>query len=555
MQEAVDSPWWYRSTLALGIAGSVLLWAAFPPLAWGPLAWVAPIPWLVLIRRPVLAGRRPYFKLYLAGLVFWLLTIHWLRLPHPATPLGWLALSAYLACYLPLFVGLSRAAVHRGGMPLWLAPPAVWTGLELARAHLITGFLMAALGHTQVRFPQLIQISDLVGSYGASFLVMLVAACLTAFVPGGGSPTRRWVPATVAVIALAATLLYGQFRLREFDALQANDPTTAGPRVAIIQGNSLATWKQERNKTHEIMAEYVGLSEMAVREASQLSDGRPVDLVIWPETMFRTSLVTADEGATLPADATATLDEWKSYAPNELKALTAHLGTAVLVGIDRRHVVAAPPEDDTGFPPLRAYNSSVLVDAEGAIRGTYDKVHRVMFGEYVPLANWVPFFDRIVAIVGGIEAGVDPVAIELGGVHYAPNICYETVLPHVIRRQYAELTARKMLPDVLVNLTNDAWFWGSSELDMHLACDVFRAVECRTPLVVAANGGISASIDSCGRIVRQGPRMATDVIIADVTLDPRQSVYAATGDWFAGFCLLCCVGSAIVGWRRGPSDA
>ena len=92
----------------------------------------------------------------------------------------------------------------------------------------------------------------------------------------------------------------------------------------------------------------------------------------------------------------------------------------------------------------------------------------------------------------------------------------------MIRRQVATLDAAGERPDVLVNLTNDAWYWGSSELDMHLACDVFRAVETRTPLVIAANGGISAWIDRHGRIRAQSPRQQPDVILADVELNRTQ---------------------------------
>ena len=126
-----------------------------------------------------LPGRRPYRALYLAGLVFWLLAIHWLRLPHPLLYIGWVgAFRPISAIYLPVFVGLSRVAVHRFALPLWLAAPIVWTGLELARAHVLTGFLMASLAHTQVNWTPLIQISDLVGEYGVDFVVMLVAACV-----------------------------------------------------------------------------------------------------------------------------------------------------------------------------------------------------------------------------------------------------------------------------------------------------------------------------------------------------------------------------------------
>jgi len=147
------------------------------------------------------------------------------------------------------------------------------------------------------------------------------------------------------------------------------------------------------------------------------------------------------------------------------------------------------------------------------------------------------------------------VSVPVGALRIAPNICYETVLPHVIRRQVRDLAKRGQEPDVLVNLTNDGWFWGSSELDMHLMCGVFRAVECRKPLLIAANTGFSAWIDGDGRIVARGPRRATGTILAQVAPDPRRSWYAQHGDWFSGCCLAACVallGIALVQRVRRP---
>ena len=149
-----------------------------PPVDWWPLAWVVPVPWVLLIRIKELSGRRPYTVFTLAGFCFWMAALHWLRLPHPATSIGWVALSFYFAFYLPVFVGLSRVAVHRLRVPVVLAAPIIWTGLELARAHLLTGMSMASLGHTQYRWIGLIQLSDLTGAYGVSFVVMFVAASL-----------------------------------------------------------------------------------------------------------------------------------------------------------------------------------------------------------------------------------------------------------------------------------------------------------------------------------------------------------------------------------------
>ena len=172
-----------------------------------------------------------------------------------------------------------------------------------------------------------------------------------------------------------------------------------------------------------------------------------------------------------------------------------------------------------------------------------------MFGEYVPFAEYWPWLHRLTPLRISVSPGERPVAFEVGDIRLAPNICYETVLPHVIRRQVATLRAQGQQPDVLVNLTNDGWFRGSSELDMHLICGVFRAVECRKPLLVAANTGISAWIDADGRIVEQGGRCQTDVILAEVGPTRRGSWYVRYGDWPAGICLTACVVFAIIGWR------
>jgi apolipoprotein N-acyltransferase len=565
----------YRSVLPIALLGSVMLWAAMPgslPFDLGWLGWLAPVPWLLLVRREQLPGRRipsshpegglategstspggrffaplrfaqndsvwPYLALWLAGFVFWLLTLHWIRLPHPALYLGWFALSAYLAIYLPIFVGLSRVAVHRVGAPLWLAAPVVWTGLELARAHLLTGFLMGSLAHTQVHRTHLIQISDLFGEYGVDFLIVLVASAITCLV---FRPRQPWA-LFPAAFAVTATLIYGEFRIAESQPMDAGDRRLV--RIALIQGNSLAEWKADPNRERQIMGEYIKLSEEAVATAKR--DGQPIDLLVWPETMFLTGLLSFDPTYELPSGAPYTKEEATEVGRNDLAALVARLGVPVLVGIVRMHFPASDRPDIDPMP--QRYNSAALVDSNGVILGTYDKIHRVMFGEYIPFAKSLPFLYRLTPLTGGIEAGSEPVIFELNNRFFAPNICYETVIPHVVRRQAATLVGGSVPADMLINMTNDAWYWGSNELDQHLACGVFRAVETRRPLVIAANGGISAWIDRSGTVREQSPKQEPDVILADVELGYMNSWYLEFGDWFAGVCLTACVVLAIIG--------
>jgi apolipoprotein N-acyltransferase len=520
---------------SLAFLGAVLLWAAFPPLDYGLLAWIAPVPWVLLIRRERLDGRHPYWVLWLAGFAFWMGALHWLRLPHWATGFGWVGLSLYFACYIPALVALSRVAVHRLRVPVALAAPIVWTGLELVRAHLLSGMSMASLAHTQCRQVPLIQVSDLAGEFGVSFVVMCIAASLARMLP---CDNRRWTlwPLAPAIALLAAVLGYGHLRA-------ADEITSPGLNVAIIQGSiDIQLDGDTADLAEHISRQYRSLSEDAVR------DGRKVDLLVWPESMFPWTLPTFDPDATRPSDFPGTESDfrrWLSRLPHsspamaEMAQLAKDLGVPLLLGVNTRRF---------GHDRQWSYTSAAYVGRNGTLLGRYDKNHLVVFGEYMPFAESLPWLEHFTPLTGSAAPGDRFVAWDAAGVCFAPNICYESVLAHVVRAQVNALAAEGREPDVLINLTNDGWFWGSSELDMHLACAVFRAVECRKPFLIAANTGLSAWIDSDGRIVEQGPRRRTKVLLAQPRLDRhRRSWYLRHGDWFAGFCLVCCVGLGLTG--------
>jgi apolipoprotein N-acyltransferase len=523
----------YCSSFGHALIAAALLWAALPPLDFWPLAWIAPAWWVLLVRRGQLPGRRPYGALWLAGSLFWAAALQWLRYAHWAAGVGLIPLACYLGAYLPVFVGLSRVAVHRFRVPVVLAAPIVWTGLELLRGHLLGGFTMASLGHTQYRWIALIQMSDLGGAYGVSFVVMLVAACLARIVPCEGKPRVLW-PLLPAAAVVAAALLYGHLRTSHPDA-----PPAA--RIAIIQGSIDTEIKFDENLRTEVFKHYFELSQAALRQYGH------VDLAIWPETMFRQPLIVYDAGSKKPSEFEGSQEEFASRLrlgdrlSRDLIAWTAEaLDVPLLLGIDTW---------DFRADKVRIFNSAVLTDRHGNILDRYDKMHPVVFGEYLPFVEYFPCLQRLTPVSLNLTAGTRLTACTVNGLRLAPNICYETVLPHFIRQQVNTLQ-----PDVLVNLTNDGWFWGSSELDMHLACGVFRAVECRKPWLIAANTGFSAWIDADGRIVRCGPRRATGTILAEPQLDHRTSWYLEYGDWAAGVCLGACMVLAAAGFWTAIRD-
>jgi len=544
-------------TLCIALVGSLLAALSLPPMGWHLLVWVAPIPWLWLIGRESLPGKRPYLQLWLAGVVYWLLVAHWIRLPHPMNYLAWFAMCAYLGAYLPLFVALSRVGVWRVGLPLAVVAPVVWTGLDWIRGNFLTGFLMGSLAHSQFRVPRIIQTADLWGEYGVTFLIVLVASGLTSLLLAGvkfkastGNFRDIVVPLALAVaLPLGLAFSYASATLAKHASVSESPSPDDAFRIALIQGNVLADWKHDPEKQERIMRDHVELSREAVR-TSRERDNREVDLVVWPETAFRQALLSVRDGFELPEGALH--ESHFTVARSDLAKLVEQLRCAVMVGIER---IELYPSEEDGEIVFHGFNSAVLANNQGEIVAAYDKIHRVPFGEFIPFADWFPFLYQLTPLTGGIQAGkLDSLELlELEGFTLSASICYESAVPHLIRRQQRAIEERfERHPDVMVNLTNDAWFWGSSELDLHLACGVFRAVEMRTPLVIAANGGLSAHIDPGGVLRAESDREQADFLLVDVPrrTNATSSFYTRWGDWFALACLLCCVVLSVVGLRR-----
>ena len=568
-------PWrqpWHRSTLAVTMLGGLLLWAAFPPLGWWLLAWLAPIPWVRLVTTSRLSGRRPYAAIFLGSFVHWLMIVQWVRLPHWSAYFGWPVLAGYLAIYLPIFVAISRVAVHRLHIPAVLAVPIVWTGIELARGHVATGFSLALLAHTQLDWLALVQIADLGGAYAVSFVMILVAtsvlqawrannADLTASsntatrkpesaeaavgtanqdTRGSRSPVVAWKPLVPAAVVVALTLGYGYVRLAQTPDADLTRPLA---RVALVQG-SIDTVFGEMDQTDEHFVHYL-------KPTLRLGEDRDdIDLVIWPESALAHTLFEFDspQHIRFPSGTPGTEDidavRQNVVARERLFHIRAQQAVTRMDNTPGTPLLAGTGALEFAPDGLRQYNAALLIDSTGKIAQRYDKMHPVMFGEYVPLGRVFPWLYRLTPMPGGLTPGKRPIAIRTGAAIFAANICFENVVPHLIRRQVLALRAEAVEPDALVTLTNDGWFWGSSLLDLHLMCGRFRAIECRKPVVIAANTGISAMIDGSGCVLQRGPRRQEAVLVCDIRADERKSHYLNWGDLPAGGCLIGCVGIA-----------
>jgi apolipoprotein N-acyltransferase len=593
-----------RGALTLSLVTAALCWLSFMPMNLSPLAWLAPVPLLLLVRltQPT---RKMSIACYLGGLAFYLPALQWMRLGDPTMYLAWGALAVYLAVSFPITVGLCRIAVHRWHVPLVIAAPLVWVGLDYAKAHLMTGFAWYFLGHTQYRWLELIQISDVVGAYGVTFVMLTSAAAVASLCPTSwfatlrllpptgdsgatgssfelpvssldrqsrsptskstGSPERlpvapntvapntvaprtvvpvtpsqRW-PVVWAAVLFAAVLGYGFVRRGEAEF-------TAGPRVALIQGNFVASLRIPEHDFQRQFLTHLKLTAMAVREQP--------DVIVWPEGMFRWPLTSANpkwsDDELRERAPQAPPHFWRDTAVRQVLISESQKTNAALIwGIGTVDLT------DAG---IRQGNSAVFVRPDTGLSGRYDKLHLVPFGEYLPLQDTLPWLQKLTPYPPdfGLDAGEQAAVFEHKGWRMAPVICFEDTVPHLVRGIVSAGSERETAKpvDVLVNLTNDGWFHGSSGLDQHLITAAFRAVECRTPVVRAVNTGISAIIDGDGAILEpevfldgdgQGRTTSRDAtgrwhrelnaaLVHTVPLDPRRSLYVRHGDWFATLC-------------------
>ncbi|MEX0819720.1 MAG: apolipoprotein N-acyltransferase, partial [Pirellulaceae bacterium] len=456
---------------------------------------------------------------------------------------GLVLLGSYLAVYQVLFVGLARVAVHRWKLSVVFAAPGVWTGLELARGYLITGFSMALLGHTQIKATSLIQIADLFGAYGVSFLVVFVGACLARSIPQDG---RRWSlwPLMATAGVLACVFVYGHARIGD----SSEDAVASQLKVALIQGTEDtildSDYETAQQRAIDTFNQYWRLT---LDVCSKHDD---IDVIIWPEGVFSGNLpqlvvkgtVAPPSGSSLaPADLEEIIKQRTSLFHEKLRGAagavnqaqaddeSSELQTYLLVGCDTIQL---------NGDSQHTYNAALLIDPRGEIVDRYDKMHRVLLGEYIPFGDRFPWLYDFAPIGRGLTPGEHPASFKVHDVNISPSICFEDTVPHLIRRQVRELDQQGASPDVLVNLTNDGWFWGTPILDLQLSCAVFRAIELRRPFLVAANTGLTASLDSNGTIRATLPRREEGAVVDEIAIRSRHSLYARWGDWFAGLCLL-----------------
>ena len=535
---------------------------------------------------------------WLAGFAWWLIMLYWL---YPVTAAGTVALAALTGLAPTAFV-LSVRLIRRHlrpRLPLVLLVPAVWVALEYVRGRLTIGFSWYLLGHSQPT--PMIQIADFAGAYGVSFLVAMTSGALADLLttplvrPGGAAERRsrrsprseakgqgsevrsqepeggggRWGPAIrfslpLWLIVVALTLGYGVFRIRQTDRILSDGEFgDAGPlRVAVVQTNVPQSNKEHptEEQTRANFSEMLRLSERAAEHEP--------DLMVWPETMIPAAI--NEESVRLFRRLGMAAARYRERTEQFARA---H-GIALIVGAHAQtnwHWISG-----VGYRPTDRYNAAYLLTPEGRVAARYDKIHRVPFGEYLPLVEalpplmWImqtfsPYetyyglapgsqFDIFHLWVGG---GPTASAGEIGGTGgmdkgngggagggvepgvrwgVGTPICFEDVVSYVPRRMVWREGRKRAT--VLVNLTNDGWFAGTAQGPQHEQIARFRCIENRVPMARAVNTGISGFIDSAGRVidqvsVRDNTQQVAGFAVANLHRDPRATLFSRIGDGFA----------------------
>jgi apolipoprotein N-acyltransferase len=474
------------------------------------LAWVAFVPLLISISRRAPRGA---FKLGLTcGLVAYGGILYWINIVMTTYgKLNWtvsfslyLFLSAYLALYVACVAFLTRRCEEAGISPL-LSFPLFWVGLEYLREVALTGFPWASLGYSQYRTLPLIQIADITGVYGLSFLIAFANVVIYRIVRGMAKRDGAPYPtgsAMLLVLLLVATLGYGFYRLKS--------PERGVPlKVALAQGDIPQDVKWDPAFQESTMAVYEQLSRQACAAGC--------DLLVWPESA-------------LPFY----LQSNAGYAAR-VKSLASGLKTYLVTGSPAFTMVGGT---------TRYLNSAFLIAPDGDILARSDKMHLVPFGEYVPLAKLLPFVSKLVAGIGDFSPGSELTPLDIGKGKIGVLVCFEGIFPE-LSRAYVRAGSR-----LLVNITNDAWFGRSSAPYQHLSMTVFRAVENRVPLIRAANTGITAIIDSRGHIRAMTQIFKETSLTGEVKLGTGGSLYTRVGDLFARLCLGGSLLIAALSFRR-----
>jgi apolipoprotein N-acyltransferase len=531
----------FISNLSLAIFSGLLLIFAFPDWSLWSLGWVGTAPLIMAVVREQRFWRSLLLG-YLTGTIFYVGSCHWVT--HSFHNYGgipmWLSylfltiLASALGIFTGLFAAVFALAIKRFGGWAIIAAPVLWAASEWARLK-TTGMGWNALGYSQAFQPVVIAISRIGGVYIVSALLVAASAALVFSLIYLERRRGLVMLSSVGMLAIL-TLLYGQ-------GIKPAESHKGSIAVAVIQPYVPidGPW-QDPDFVDRLTAQHVSLSEQlihdSVKESAGAQDGKAepgVNIVIWPE-----SPMNFDYDGDPPLR--RRLAEFTSR--NDVYLLMNSWGY---------------PNADKSGARGTIHNSAMVIAPSGERVFQYDKIALVPFGEYVPGKSWVPFMDRVTALVGDIAPGTSFALGDVEGARLGTTICFETTAPEIARR------FRREGATALVQISNELWFGPYAAPRQMLAHAVFRAVENDIELIRATNSGLSAKISSNGAVDDETPMF--DKVTRRWNVDTTQEAatvhsltfYTRYGDVFAVTCLALSLLLAVASvlpeeWKRKKED-
>jgi apolipoprotein N-acyltransferase len=495
----------FRVGFGLATLSGCLWFLACAPFDLWALAWIASVPMLAVIDRAA-TFRRALFLGWWAGAVetgggfYWLVDVahRFASFPWAASLVVFFAFCASRALIFLLFTAIVCGIRRRMRLPMALLAPPAMVICEI----LVPQVFPCGQWISQAWQPHVIQIAELTGPWGVTALLMLVNGALYDLID---DPRAARAPLAAGAAVLIAALAF-------VDELLTRAPWI---KIGLVQPNIAYTVDGDISEAEAIR------QLKALQGQSQRLERMGADLTVWSEGSYP---------ASLPRDFTADFPENSAARVRE--------------GLEQPTIIGASMVD-TVHEEL-AYNSALLIDADGGVGGRYDKVRLLAFGEYIPGIEYFPWLRNLLPIGSGqFTPGLGPALMPMHGPKgemwmLGPVICYEDILPGFLRRVGA------LHPNLLVNLTSDSWFGAGSEPWEHLALSVYASVELRVAMVRAVNSGVSALIDPNGRLVAKSyaddpyrhPRPADGLLVTAPRMAGSDTVYVRYGWWFPAACFV-----------------
>jgi len=500
-------PWYTRLLLAL--ASGVTLALSFPNYRLPLLGWIS-VTLLILASYGARPAVAPVYGL-LHGLVFYPVCLPWIAVVMEqygnvdglisAGILGLMALAGGIIC--AIFSWSVAVASRKGAGIACALAPFLWVAIEFVRARLpIIGFPWNLAGYAASGNLALVQLTMITGIYGLSFVVAAWGSLLAYAILSGRQ--RVWKTAIVATGVLIFIAGVGGYFV----------PRTQARYVAhLVQTNFPQSYTYPPDWMPQHAADLDQLERISVEAATKMPG-----LVVWPEVSAPFSLQEAD------------------FAPRAQR-IARDAGQDFLVGVeDWKHNAAGK---------FIATNSAVLLDPSGNRIFTYDKIHLVPFGEYVPLRKYLTFAGKLTADIGDFTPGTEYRVGRLPGGTFGSFICYEAIFPNEVR----QFTANGA--QLLINMSNDAWFGRSAAPAQHEMMARVRAVENRRWLLRDTNNGFTVDFDPYGRTVAALPTDIRGELDAPYDFRSDRTFYARFGDWFAYLCVVASIALVVLAIMRG----